>query len=657
MRRWILAAILILAAGTGQPASSAAADKAPSWVLDASRIPTPADVGDAPAVDLWREVSIAMKSNGRMMTVSRRVVRILTLEGRADASESEYYVSGAATVDLKAWAIRPSGTIKTYGRKETVDESLVDFEVYSEDRMRRLDLENEAEVGTVFGFESTVEEETALLQVAPYFQSDLPAVTSVVRIAVPPRWDVRASVLRHAPVEPSRVDDGTRSWTLTGLPHTRMEPLGPNWWTLVPRLAVNFLPPEDALPELGRVKAWSDVSRWLYKIAEPQSVLTDRLTEKARTLTAGTDDAWERIRRISEFVQSVRYAAVETGLARGDGFQPHAASEVLARSYGDCKDKANLEVTLLKAMGIRSYLVLIYHGDREHVHRDWATATQFNHCILAIAVSDGMRSSLVVDVPGLGPLLPFDPTDSDTPVGDLPLLEQGSLALIAAGSDGALVTMPLLPADTNTVRRQGVGKLGRDGRLEVDITLVATGQSATAYRRKHRHEDPAQYRSAMESWLVEMLPGASLTHFAVRDTTVPNEFRLEAGLVVPHAARMLSGGMLAFQPSFLPSLVPWFTEERPRRTPVRMDPARVVDTMEYSIPAGYGFQSVPDTLDTITPYGTLRTQFQEVDATLRYTQEITLNGGVVSTEESGRLKGFLAQARGAGRGYVVAAPR
>ena len=657
MKRSILAAMLILAAGVGQSTSSAAADKPPAWVLDASRIPTPVDVGDAPAIDLWREVSIAMKPNGRRMTVSRRVVRILTLEGRSEASENEYYVSGAATVDFKAWAIRPSGTIKVYGRKETVDESLVDFEVYSEDRVRRLDLENEAEVGTVFGFESTVEEETTILQVAPYFQSDLPAITSVVRITVPPRWDVRASVLKHAPVEPSRLDDGSQSWTLTGLVHTRTEPLGPHWWTLVPRLAVNFLPPEGGLPELPRVKVWTDVSQWIYDIAEPQSVLTDRLTEKARTLSAGTDDAWERIRRISEFVQSVRYAAVETGLARGGGYQPHAASEVLARSYGDCKDKANLEVTLLKAMGIRSYLVLIYYGDREYVHRDWATPAQFNHCIVAIAASEGVRSPLVVDVPGLGPLLPFDPTDSATPVGDLPLQEQGSLALIAAGSDGALVAMPLLPADGNTVRRQGIGKLGRDGSLEVDITLVATGQAASAYRRKHRYEDPAQYRSAMESWLVEMLPGASLTHLAVRDTTAPNEFRLEAGLVVPHAARTLSGGMLAFQPSFLPSLVPWFTEERPRRTPVRMDPARVVDTMEYHIPAGYSFQSIPDTLDQTTPYGVVRTRFEEVEATLRYTQEITLNGGLVSTEETGHLKGFLAQARGVGRGYVVAAPR
>jgi hypothetical protein len=79
--------------------------------------------------------------------------------------------------------------------------------------------------------------------------------------------------------------------------------------------------------------------------------------------------------------------------------------------------------------------------------------------------------------------------------------------------------------------------------------------------------------------------------------------------------------------------------------------------MEYRIPDGYGFQSVPDTLDAMTPYGALRTRFEEVEATLRYTQEITLNGGLVPTEETGRLKGFLAQARGAGRGYVVAAPR
>ena len=44
--------------------------------------------------------------------------------------------------------------------------------------------------------------------------------------------------------------------------------------------------------------------------------------------------------------------------------------------------------------------------------------------------------------PSLGRLLIFDPTDDNTPVGDLPDHEQGSFALLVAGDDGALLRMP-----------------------------------------------------------------------------------------------------------------------------------------------------------------------------------------------------------------------
>jgi transglutaminase-like putative cysteine protease len=44
---------------------------------------------------------------------------------------------------------------------------------------------------------------------------------------------------------------------------------------------------------------------------------------------------------------------------------------VLARNYGDCKDKAALMRALLKAAGIDSYAVIIYSGDRHFVRPEW----------------------------------------------------------------------------------------------------------------------------------------------------------------------------------------------------------------------------------------------------------------------------------------------
>jgi Transglutaminase-like superfamily len=120
-------------------------------------------------------------------------------------------------------------------------------------------------------------------------------------------------------------------------------------------------------------------------------------------------------------------------LARGGGHQPHLATEVFSKQYGDCKDKANLMKTMLRVAGIDSYMVAIYGGDRNHVHPEWASPEQFNHAIIAIKVPDDVALPSVINHPKLGRLLIFDPTESETPIGDLPEDEQGSYALICAG--------------------------------------------------------------------------------------------------------------------------------------------------------------------------------------------------------------------------------
>ena len=84
----------------------------------------------------------------------------------------------------------------------------------------------------------------------------------------------------------------------------------------------------------------------------------------------------------------------------------------------------------------------IFSGDPTYVREEWPSPQQFNHCIIAVKIGDETQAPTVVRHPGFGRLLIFDPTDDNTPVGDLPDHEQGSLALIIAGDAGALLRMP-----------------------------------------------------------------------------------------------------------------------------------------------------------------------------------------------------------------------
>src|SRR5205823_1227749 len=106
------------------------------------------------------------------------------------------------------------------------------------------------------------------------------------------------------------------------------------------------------------------------------------------------------------------------------GYKPHAAAEVFAKQYGDCKDKANLMRAMLKSIHIESYLVLLFSGDSTVVREEWPSPAQFNHCIIAVKLNEGSTTTSVVDLPVAGRLLIFDPTDEFTSMGDLPLEEQ-----------------------------------------------------------------------------------------------------------------------------------------------------------------------------------------------------------------------------------------
>ena len=108
---------------------------------------------------------------------------------------------------------------------------------------------------------------------------------------------------------------------------------------------------------------------------------------------------------------------------------------------------------LLKSLGVESYPVLIFSGDPNRVEPEWPSPQQFNHCIIAVKVGDETQAPTIVKHPSLGRLLIFDPTDDDTPVGDLPDHEQGSYALIVAGEVGDLMKMPVTPPEANRLER------------------------------------------------------------------------------------------------------------------------------------------------------------------------------------------------------------
>src|SRR5262249_7197016 len=153
----------------------------------------------------------------------------------------------------------------------------------------------------------------------------------------------------------------------------------PGMANLAPRVAVSVFPPPGKTTMLKTFANWKDVSQYTCELADPQSAYNDAIAAKTRELTANAKSEFEKIQAVGRYAQNVNYISIQIGVGRGGGHRPHAATEIFAKNYGDCKDKANLMRSMLKSINVESYPVSIFSGDPTFVREEWPSPNQFNH--------------------------------------------------------------------------------------------------------------------------------------------------------------------------------------------------------------------------------------------------------------------------------------
>ena len=348
---------------------------------------------------------------------------------------------------------------------------------------------------------------------------------------------------------PPAVDDGAMRWELHDLPPVMPEPAAPPLSAVVPRLAVGFGPDAPDHPAAATAfQSWEQVSAWLASLADPQAKLDDALRRRATELTAGQPDPLGRIRAVGEFVQGVNYVSIQTGVGRGGGYRPHAASRVLQTGYGDCKDKANLMRALLAALDVPSWLVSIHYGDPDYVRDDWPSPQQFNHCIIAIRAPAGDTLATHLEHPELGSLMLFDPTDPLTPFGDLPESEQGSLALLIGADRGSLVRVPEAPLAANVLHRTVEARIPDAGGIEVRFHEMSLGTQARAERSYRYQTTEAEYRRLIERWVTRGVAGAAVQEVVPQDGRTDGRFDLDVAFTAARFGQKVSDAMRAICP-------------------------------------------------------------------------------------------------------------
>ncbi|HEX4951685.1 MAG TPA: transglutaminase-like domain-containing protein [Blastocatellia bacterium] len=630
---------------------AALADDAPAWLRQAASGVTPSYDKKVPAVVLLDESRVTITDEGKVKTVNTFAIKILTKEGRGAAVAHEAYQTNTGKLrELKAWLLPTTGKVREYGKRDYVDEAAADNDVYNEYRIRSISATNEAQVGDVFGYESTCEETTVFTQFDWTFQGRLPVVASRFIVTSPDNWNVESITFNHAKVAPI-INGRTQMWELHNLPPIEPCPNAPPLSSVVPRLAVNLFPPANAKTTYGRsFKTWADVSAWTFELTDGQANVNDALAAKAKALTSSASTEFEKVQAIARYAQSVRYISIQTNIARGGGYRPHAATEVLAKNYGDCKDKANLMRAMLRAIGIESYLVSIYSGDPTYVRAEWPSPQQFNHCIIAVKVSAATNAEAIVQHATLGRLLIFDPTDEHTPFGTLPDHEQDSLALIIAGANGALLKMPTA-TETVQLERTVEATLTAEGTLTATLREQATGAMAAYSREEFKSLSETDYRKRIESFIARGVPRAHVTKIKPQDASP--HFQLEVELTAAEYAQNLQNKLLLFKPALLHYREAVTLSETKREQPILLDADSRHEIIRITLPPGYAIDELPDAQTIKESFGQCELKYEVKDGTVIYSRTIRLKKETIPASQAEQVKSFFARIKAAEQAPVV----
>jgi hypothetical protein len=644
--------ILLAAAGILSFSLPAFADDPPAWLKQAASANLPPYDKDVPGVVLLDDEQVSVEGDNKIVTTDNWAIKILTREGRRLAvARGAYLVSSGKVRDINAWMIRLDGSVKHYDKKFIVDMISDPDDVYNEGRVKFIDGSDDVDIGYIFGYTIVSEDTPLFYQDQWMFQGRLPELNSRYSLNLPAGWKATSITFNHPDVQPQN-SGSSYVWELHDLQPIRPEPMSPAVVNLAPRIVINYGPGSGAAA--NRVfNDWTDVSRWATSLHDPQVIVDDNIAAKARDLTSGSKTELEKIRAVGTFVQNLQYISIDIGLGYGNGYRPRPSTLVLGRGYGDCKDKENLMRALLKALKIDAYPVVVFSGDPAFVREQWASPRQFNHCIIAVKVSDETKTPTVIQNEKLGRLLIFDATDPYTPVGDLPDYLQGSYALIIAGDNGGLVKMPLTPPETDILERNIDVSLTESGEVKGTIKEIAHGQASTAYRREFRGSSATDFKKTIEGWVTSGATGARVDDVQTKEGDNNLSFGIDVSFSAQRYGQLMQDRLLVFKPVIVSRRHSAYLTEPKRLTPIEIDGRSMKETSHFALPDGFAVDEMPDPVDLKAPFGSYSTKYVVTGNKLEFIRELKMNRMTLPVDKYSVAKDFFSKIREAEQAPVV----
>jgi predicted transglutaminase-like cysteine proteinase len=623
----------------------------PDWLRSLVAESLPAYPSDTDYVVLLSEENTQINDKGEMKTVYRGAYKILNTKGREHDQVVVYFDSETAVSGLHAWAIPPHGDPFEAKDKDAMESSMSASALFSDQKLRFLQVPF-TEPGTVVGYEYEQVRRSEVLQDVWDFQERVPVRTARYMLSLPKGWEFQERWANWPKVSGS-VSDLRNTWELHDVPAVKDEPSMPAWKAVAGRMSINVMPGRVELKAKQR-SSWADVGTWYWDLSSPKAATSPELEAKVKELTAGAPDAWAKMKAIAAFAQrTVRYVAIEIGIG---GYQPHSASDILANTYGDCKDKAILARTMLQQIGVESYMVLT-HSSRGVVAPDFPTMLSFNHAILAIRLPDSVprdKALAVLDHPKLGRLLIFDPTSSLTPLGSLPGYLQGGRGLLVLSTGGELIDFPAELPSANIIQRNAKFSLTDQGAIHGVIDEVRTGDNANRKRFELLALPVPQRRRVIENFLAGFVPGFTLNDYSIDNLdNYDQQLVLHYNFEAPSYAKTM-GGMWLFRPRVVGAKAELEVTSKDRSYPFELDSTSLqTDSFDITLPAGFVVDETPTPVEAHNDYLRYSSDFKVEGSILHYQRQYEVDKVMVPVDRIPEVQKFYRSVAADERASVV----
>jgi transglutaminase-like putative cysteine protease len=432
----------------------------PAALLEAAV--TPAARERFPTVMLRSATSLDIDEQQRFTLTTHEIYRI----DSAMAVVSSGQVHAAWDPSRQLRPVIRARVIASDGRQHDLDpETLTEGELPGSDPTVFRDLRLVRGPLPAVAVGSVVEVETTVVDLEPafkagrlftmHFGAGQAIETAIVRVTAPSSMPLRYStqLLPNARVT-TRERSGRREVEFLLAPLS----LDPLRALLAATGDAPFLP--QLLVSTG--ETWRDVATAYHEVSA-----TFIRPEEVRSLLPATLPA-NRDERIAALLAVLHERVRYTGVLFGSGkIIPNAPGVILERRYGDCKDKAVVLASLMKAAGIPARLALVNARPGVDLDPGLPGIEAFDH--------------MIVHVAGDQPLW-IDPTAEYMKAGEIPWEVRGRWSLVIEDTDGTLARTPdARPVDNHSVEEQ-IMQMAEFGPGRTTVRVRSNGTTAAHLR-------------------------------------------------------------------------------------------------------------------------------------------------------------------------------